>query len=77
MLYDLESGTTKLHESDKLLFDWVLQRFKSHDASFAERLAALAGAGAMKAKIKFAVGLKRPNYKQVMRKCLKVLEKSK
>lgn len=77
IFYDREKETTKRHEADKILADGALKRFKSSDASLSERLAALGVAGAMKAKVKLGMGLKKPSYKQLMKRCLKAIEKSK
>lgn len=77
LFYDREKETTKRHEADKILAEGALQRFKSQDASFGERLAGLAVAGAMKAKVKLGMGLKQPSCKQLMRRCLKAMETSK
>lgn len=77
IFYNQEHETTKRHTADKILADGALKRVTSKDASLSERVASLAVAGAMKAKVKLGMGLRRPNYKQIIRKCLKVMEKSK
>lgn len=77
LFYDREKETTKRHEADRILAEGALQRFKSRDASFGERLAALGVAGAMKAKVKLGMGLKQASYKVLMKRCLKAMEKSK
>lgn len=55
------------HKADKILADKAWNRFRSKDAGFGEKTAALTVAGAMKAKTKFGMGSRR-SIKQRRRK---------
>lgn len=53
----------KRHIADKLLAEKALARFKSKDAGFGEKAAALGISGTMKVKTKLGMGLKRKKSK--------------
>lgn len=54
--YSNNINLTSRHKADQLLTEKAVERFKSKDASFGEKLAALGVAGVMKAKIKMGMG---------------------
>ena len=49
-------------------------RFRSHDANFGEKAAALSVASAMKLKRRFGLGLKRVSFKSVMKAAKKSMK---
>lgn len=80
IFYHNEKDTKQRHKADKILANAAMQRFHSQDASLGEKLAALGIAGTMKAKVKLGMGLngtKKINYRNNMKKCIKILEKTK
>lgn len=64
-------------KADTILANEAMKIFQSKNASLGERLAALSVAGVMKAKVKMGMGLTKPNNKQTIRKCMKLMEKAK
>lgn len=65
------------HEADRELAKVAMRRFKTKDASFGERIAALGVAGVMKAKVKLGMGIGNCSYRKVLNSCLKSLKKIK
>lgn len=57
--YSQSSDLSKRHEADKVLEDKAWQRVKAKDASFGEKLSALAVTGVMKGKRKLGMGIKK------------------
>jgi hypothetical protein len=67
------------HDADRVLAEKALQRFHSKNASWGEKAAALGVVGAMKAKIKFGMGIstRKVGCVKVLNQCEKSLEKTK
>jgi len=57
--YSQSTDLADRHRADKVLADKAWQRFKSKEAKFGERMAALGVTGAMKAKVKMGMGHKK------------------
>lgn len=57
ILYSQTGDLRKRHEADRILGERAWQRFRSKDAGFGEKLAALSIAGIMKAKTKLGAGV--------------------
>lgn len=74
MANERKKESTERHEAYKIIAEGDLERFKSRNASLGERLLALSVAGAMRAKVKFGMGLKKPIYSRTIR-CLNGMEK--
>lgn len=77
IFYRDHKRTKERHQADKILAKKAMERFHSKDASIGEKLTALATAGVMKTKVKLGMGLSKPNYKQMIRHCIKMLVKTK
>jgi hypothetical protein len=67
------------HDADRILAKKALERFHSKNASLGEKAAALGVVGAMKAKIKFGMGIstRKVGCVKVLNQCEKSLEKTK
>jgi hypothetical protein len=67
------------HDADRVLAERALQRFHSKNASLGEKAAALGVVGAIKAKIKFGMGIstRKVCCVKVLNECEKSLEKTK
>lgn len=81
--YHREKELKARHEADKILAKRAMERFRSHNASMGEKIAALGVAGMMKAKVKMGMGLNKyaktnDNIKEVAKKLEKIkkLQKS-
>lgn len=80
IFYHNEKDTKQRHKADQILANAAMQRFHSKDASLGEKVAALGIAGTMKAKVKLGMGLnktKTSDYRNNIKKCIKILEKTK
>lgn len=77
--YSKEKDVKSRHEADKLLAERSLARYRSHDASFGEKLAALGVSGIMRSKVKLGLGCsiksKSVAYNKLLQKHLKSLDR--
>lgn len=78
LLYEATNKMEKRHEADRELIERAWERFKSSDASFSERAAALLIVNLLKAKVKLGAGVqKTPCAKKSMMKSGRVVKKPK
>ncbi|CAH2003728.1 unnamed protein product [Acanthoscelides obtectus] len=78
IFYSKEKDLSNRHLADKVLAKQAMNRFRASDSSWKEKVAALAVAGAMKAKVKLGMGLKETSQRHQKRNinnCLKKLHK--
>ncbi|KAK4871889.1 hypothetical protein RN001_016013 [Aquatica leii] len=81
--YSQTNDLSKRHEADRKLGSIAWQRFRSKDASFGEKAAALTISGVMKGKTKLGMGQKRKkkrgsiNLKSTVKQAMKVLRQQK
>ncbi|XP_074025819.1 uncharacterized protein isoform X2 [Leptinotarsa decemlineata] len=75
--YSQTKDLNRRHEADRILAEKAMTRFKAKDSSLGEKMAALAVAGTMKAKVKLGMGLQRRNRTpltaNIKRKCIQLL----
>lgn len=78
IFYKNHRHTKERHQADKVLAKKAMKQFRSKDASFGEKIAALATAGIMKAKVKLGMGLKINNkqYVRMLQKTKTTIENS-
>lgn len=69
--YDSSTNLKSRHIADNVLAQEAFKRFRSSDASFGERLAALAVASTMKAKVKLGMGRRSGSRKRKVKRIVK------
>nr|CAH7730229.1 unnamed protein product [Callosobruchus chinensis] len=81
--YTTETDLSKRHKADEILARRAMVRYQSKDASWKEKIASLAVAGAMKTKVKLGMGMKAKDtnsdltVKPILNGCVKKLQKVK
>lgn len=74
--YGKSSNLRERHKADEILVKTALDRVRSSDAKFKEKLASLAVAGAIKAKVKFGMGHKKTFRKKQKNKVKPIKKRS-
>ncbi|CAH1957386.1 unnamed protein product [Acanthoscelides obtectus] len=75
IFYSKEKDLSNRHLADKVLAKQAMNRFRASDSSWNEKVAALAVAGVMKAKVKLEMGLKETSQMHQKRNTNNYLKK--